>query len=94
MRQSIYDLVVQCIVNLKSTPYIGPVKQIILVLNCDFFLIHQFKHVFWLLKEPSRRDSSFEYPHHMFWLRNKKNNFQLSTLIWGPAFTIRNTKNL
>ena len=21
----------------------------------------------------------------MFWLRNKKNNFQLSTLIWGPV---------
>ena len=35
-------------------------------------------------KEPSHRDSSFEYPQHMFWLRNKKNNFQLRTLIWGP----------
>ena len=22
----------------------------------------------------------------MFWLRNKKNNFQLHTLIWGPGF--------
>ena len=21
----------------------------------------------------------------MYWLRNKKNNFQLHTLIWGPA---------
>ena len=36
------------------------------------------------LKEPSRRDGSFEYPQHMFWLRNKKNNFLLRTLIWGP----------
>ena len=36
-------------------------------------------------KEPSHRDGSFEYPQHMFWLRNKKNNFQFSTLIWGPA---------
>ena len=35
-------------------------------------------------KEPSHRDGSFEYPQHMFWLRNKKNNFQLHTLIWGP----------
>ena len=35
-------------------------------------------------KELSHRDSSFEYPQHMFWLRNKKNNFQLRTLIWGP----------
>ena len=23
-------------------------------------------------KEPSHRDGSFEYPQHMFWLRNKK----------------------
>ena len=23
-------------------------------------------------KEPSQRDGSFEYPQHMFWLRNKK----------------------
>ena len=35
-------------------------------------------------KEPSHRDGSFEYPQHTFWLRNKNNNFQLSTLIWGP----------
>ena len=27
---------------------------------------------------------SFEYPQHMFWLRNKKNNFQVRTLIWRP----------
>ena len=35
-------------------------------------------------KEPSHRDDSFEYPQPMFWLRNKKNNFQLRTPIWGP----------
>ena len=29
--------------------------------------------------EPSHRDGSFEYPQHMFSLRNKKNNFN-----WGP----------
>ena len=29
-------------------------------------------------------DGSFEYPQHMFLLRNKKNNFQLCILIWGP----------
>ena len=34
-------------------------------------------------KEPSHRDGSFEYPQNMFWLRNKKNNFQLRTLNWG-----------
>ena len=35
-------------------------------------------------KEPSHQDGSYEYQQHMFWLRNKKNNFQLRTLIWGP----------
>ena len=37
------------------------------------FLIHQLKHVSLVLK-------------HMFWLRNKKNNFPLSTLtcFWRP----------
>ena len=37
-------------------------------------------------KEPSHRDGSFEYPQHMFWLKNKKNNFPLRTRIWGPDF--------
>ena len=37
-------------------------------------------------KEPSHRDGSFEYPQHMFWLRNKKNNFLLCTLILGPGY--------
>ena len=26
----------------------------------------------------------------MFWLRSKKNNFQLSTLIWGSAISVSN----
>ena len=28
-------------------------------------------------KEPSHRDGSFEYPQHMFWLRNKKISYAL-----------------
>ena len=32
-------------------------------------------------KEPSHRDSSFEYPQHMFWMRNKENNFPIRALI-------------
>ena len=36
--------------------------------------------MFWVLS----RDDPFEYPQHMFWLRNKKNNIQLRTLICGP----------
>ena len=32
-------------------------------------------------KEQSHQDGSFEYPQHMFWLRNKKNNFQLEACL-------------
>ena len=32
-------------------------------------------------KQPSQLDGSFEYPQHIFWLRNKKNNFQLHTYL-------------
>ena len=39
-------------------------------------------------KEPSHRDASFEYQQHMLWLKNKKNNLQLRTLIWRPGFTM------
>ena len=39
---------------------------------------------FGCLKEMYHWDGSFEYPQHMFWLRNNKNNFLLRTLIWGP----------
>ena len=39
---------------------------------------------FGLSKEPSYRDGSFEHPQDVFWLRNKKNNFLVHTLIW-PA---------
>ena len=34
-------------------------------------------------KEPSHRDSSFEYPQHMFWLSNKKIFFQYALLSGG-----------
>ena len=30
-------------------------------------------------KEPSHRNGSFEYPQHMFWLRNQENTFQVRT---------------
>ena len=43
-----------------------------------FLSIDQYKHAFWCSKEPG----SFEYAQHVKWLRNKKNNFQLRTLIW------------
>ena len=31
------------------------------------------------LKEPSHCDSSFEYPHHMFWFRNETINYMVRT---------------
>ena len=40
----------------------------------NFFLPIDFNICFGCSKEPSHRDGSFEYPQHMFWLRNKKNN--------------------
>ena len=49
------------------------------------FLFISLNMCFGCSKELSHRDVSFEYPQHMFWLRNKKNNFRLRTLIWGPA---------
>ena len=36
-------------------------------------------------KEPSHWDGTFEYPQHMFWLRNKKIKFWLRTLNWSPV---------
>ena len=44
-------------------------------------------------KDPSQRDGSFEYPQHMFYLRNKKNNILLRTLIWGPDNDNNNDNN-
>ena len=51
-----------------------------------FFLSISLIMCFGCSKEQSQWVSlkgSFEYTQHMFWLRNKKNIFQLHTLIWG-----------
>ena len=40
-------------------------------------------------KELSHGDGFFEYPEHMFWLRIKKFNFHLQSLIWWPAIVSR-----
>ena len=53
----------------------GPVKQNFLEYNY-FFLIYHFNMCFGCSK-----DGSFEYPQHMFRLRNKKINFQVCILI-------------
>ena len=75
------------VTNLIGTSFvygIGPVKQIKLRKIAIIFLSISLNMCFWCSKEPSHRDGSFEYPQHMFWLRNKKNDFQSRTLIWGP----------
>ena len=37
-------------------------------------------------KGPSHLDGSFEYPQHMFWVRNEENRFPVRTLIWRPGY--------
>ena len=51
------------------------------------FLSISLNMCFGCSKEPSHSDSSFEYPQHMFWLRNdtngkKKFNYNVQTFIW------------
>ena len=41
----------------------------------NIFLTISLNICFVCSKEPSHRDGSFEYPQHMFWLKNKKMNF-------------------
>ena len=51
-----------------------------------YFLSFQFKQASWVLKKiMPHLDSSFEHPQHMFWLKNKKINFQFHTLIGGAT---------
>ena len=46
----------------------------------NIFLPINFNICFGCSKERSHRDGSFEYPQHMFWLRNKKIKFSLRAL--------------
>ena len=46
----------------------------------NIFLPISLNVCFGCSKEPSHQDGSFEYPQHMFWLRNKKNIFCLYAL--------------
>ena len=63
--------------------FIGLVKQ----KKISIILSISLNMCFWCSKELSHWDGSFEYPQYMFWLRNKKNNFQLRTLIWRPVLS-------
>ena len=62
----------------------GPVKQKHLLKIAVIYLSISLNMCFRCSKEPSHQDGSFEYPQHMFWLRNKKDTFLLRSLILGP----------
>ena len=64
----------------KNTNNIDPDKEIVLAYNCNYYLTHQFKTCVMGAQKTSR---SFEYPKHMFWLRNEKNIFFQYTLLSG-----------
>ena len=49
----------------------------------NIFLPISFNIYFGCSKEPSHGDSYFEYPQHMFWLRNKKVVFWYELLTKG-----------
>ena len=49
----------------------------------NIFLSVSLNICFGCLKERSYRDDSLEYPQHMFWLRNKKVNFDYTLLSGG-----------
>ena len=54
------QMLVLVFVTITSPEAIGPDKQNIFESNF-YFLTHQFKHVFWCLKEPSQRDGYFGF---------------------------------
>ena len=60
--------------------YTGLDKQNVQRKFVNIFLPINFNICFGCSKEPSHWDGSFEYPQHMFWLRNKKIKLSLSTL--------------
>ena len=49
------------------------------------FLPINFNMCFGCSKDSSYRDSYFEYPQRMFWMRIKENSFPIHTLIWSPV---------
>ena len=52
------------------------------------FLPNSLNRCFGCSKDLTHWDGSFEYPQHMFWLRNR-NNFQITSLIWRPDTIIQ-----
>ena len=66
--------------------FIGPDKpknksKIVII-----FLSISLNVCYWCSKETSHWDGSFEYPQHMVWLRNKKNNYQIHSCLEAWVF--------
>ena len=51
--------------------------------NCNYFLIHQFKHVFWVLKRTVSLRRFFLVPTTYVWMRNEENCFPIHILSEG-----------
>ena len=66
---------------------IGPVKQAFERKIVIIFLSIRLNMCFGCSKEPSHRDSTFDYPQLMFWLRNKK-KFSYTLLSGGLIYYI------
>ena len=58
-------------------------KRVLGIILCDLDPM-----CFGCSKEPSHRDGSFDYPQHMFQIRNKENSFPIRTLIWRPVLIV------
>ena len=48
--------------------------------NCEYFLSVILNYILGGQKEPSHRESSFEYPQHIFWLENN-----INPAFWRPC---------
>ena len=60
----------------------------------NIFLAISFNICLGCLKELSDWDGSFEYPQHMFWMRNKKVKFLVHTRILRPDMYLSSADNL
>ena len=57
------------------------------------FLSFALNMCFGCSNERSHWDGSFEYPQHMFWMRNKKNNFQVCILYLEVCYGVVQVRN-
>ena len=57
------------------------ISKIILRKIVIIFLSISLNICFACSKEPSHQDGIFEYLQHIFWIRNKKNNFQVNSYL-------------